>query len=54
MASDRRRRPIVTTTIQPNNRTLYSVINIRNGKIVQIQDVRSRRQAERLAAVQPH
>ncbi len=41
-------------TIQPENRRLYSVINIREGKVVHIQDVRSRRQVERLAGVRPH
>jgi hypothetical protein len=41
-------------TIRPENRRLYSVINIRQGKIVHIQDVRSRRQAERVAGVRPH
>ncbi|CAN5808014.1 hypothetical protein BH20ACT4_BH20ACT4_00270 [soil metagenome] len=40
-------------TVQPENRRLYSVINIRQGKVVHIQDVRSR-QAERLAGVRPH
>lgn len=44
---------IVTTTIESNSRSLYSVINVGQGKIVHIQDVRSRRQAERLAGVRP-
>jgi hypothetical protein len=42
---------IVTLTVQPKNQQRYSVINVRQGKIVHIQDVRSRRQAELLAGV---
>ena len=44
---------IVTLTIQPKNRKRYSVINVRQGRIVHIQDVRSRRQAELLAGLSP-
>jgi hypothetical protein len=42
---------IVTLTIQPKNRRRYSVINVRQGKIVHIQDVRSRREAQLLAGL---
>jgi hypothetical protein len=36
-------------TIEPDDRRVYSGINVRPGGIVHLQDVRSRRQAERLA-----
>jgi hypothetical protein len=42
---------IVTLTVQPKNRKRYSVINVRHGRVVHIQDVRSRRQAELLAGI---
>jgi hypothetical protein len=42
---------IVTLTIKPKNQKRYSVINVRQGRIVHIQDVRSRRQAELLAGL---
>ncbi len=42
---------IVTLTVQPKNRKRYSVINVPHGRVVHIQDVRSRRQAELLAGI---
>ena len=42
---------VVSYTIQPGPRHRFQVINVRQGKIVHIQDVRSRREALLLAGV---
>jgi hypothetical protein len=42
---------VVTFTIMPGKREVIQVINVRHGRIVHIQDVRSRRDALQLAGV---
>jgi hypothetical protein len=45
---------VVTFTIMPGRREVIQVINVRHGRIVHIQDVRSRRQALQLAGITDH
>jgi hypothetical protein len=42
---------VVTLTIMPERRQVFQVINVRHGRIVHIQDVRSRREALALAGI---
>jgi ketosteroid isomerase-like protein len=42
---------VVTFTIMPRRHEVFQVINIRHGRIVHIQDVRSRREARQLAGI---
>jgi hypothetical protein len=44
---------VVSYTMRPGARRRFQVINVRQGKIVHIQDVRSRREALVLAGVRP-
>ena len=44
---------VVTLTIMPNRREVFQVINVRHGRVVHIQDVRSRREALSLAGITP-
>jgi hypothetical protein len=44
---------VVTFTIMPDRREVFQVINVREGRIVHIQDVRSRREALSLAGITP-
>jgi hypothetical protein len=42
---------VVSFTITPERREAIQVINVRHGRIVHIQDVRSRREALQLAGI---
>jgi hypothetical protein len=42
---------VVSYTVQPGTRRRFQVINVRQGRIVHIQDVRSRREALLLAGL---
>jgi hypothetical protein len=42
---------VVTFSIMPERRELIQVINVRHGRIVHVQDIRSRREALQLAGI---